>query len=249
MSKKSKRTKQSMSVGFTPQQRQQLLDDGFVALPNLIGKAELERMQAKYDGLLAESPQEHAGTLIVNGLHLHPEFDAAWCQPAVLEGVETVLGPDPRLIGVFSRGLRPGHGQQALHYDWSGPLTSPPYYACHAIIALGEFTNENGATRVIPGSHRNAYLVSPRHDLRKPHPLEVQLTGPAGTVFILNVHCLHSANHNRSPNPRLALFASFARRDSPVFVREPIAELPDEAIQRHPEWVQRLLKGDPTSAM
>ena len=46
--------------------------------------------------------------------------------------------------------------------------------------------------------------------------LQRQLAGPAGTVFVLNIRCAHSAMLNRSDEPRLTLFAHFSRRDSPL---------------------------------
>ncbi|MAV36964.1 MAG: hypothetical protein CMJ59_16070 [Planctomycetaceae bacterium] len=88
--------------------------------------------------------------------------------------------------------------------------------ACHAICALVDFTEENGATRVVPGSHRNPYLLKRRSDPRKPHPAQRRLIGAEGTVFLLNIHCAHSAVHNRSDEPRLAVLTHFSRRDSPL---------------------------------
>ena len=75
---------------------------------------------ARLEMLLMGTPQDHAGTLIVGELLKEDVFDLAWNHPRVLEAVRLLLGPDPRLLGFASRGLRPGHGQQALHVDWAG---------------------------------------------------------------------------------------------------------------------------------
>jgi hypothetical protein len=63
-----------------------------------------------------------------------------------------------------------------------------------AVRSTRSTSAENGATRVIPGSHRNPRLVKGRGRgdrgftaPSKPHPLQRQLVGPAGTVFVLNV--------------------------------------------------------------
>jgi DNA polymerase-3 subunit alpha len=62
------------------------------------------------------------------------------------------------------------------------------WYACHAICPLVDFTPENGATRVVPGSHRNPHLVKGKGkgamgyaDPDKPHPLQLGGTRGPGT--------------------------------------------------------------------
>lgn len=178
-------------------------------------------MRSKFEQLIETTAQEHACTLIVGGLISNAEFDLAWKHPRILSAIESVIGPDPLLLGVSSRGLRPGHGQQALHTDWGGQGQTGVWYLCHAICALVDFTSDNGATRVIPTSHRKPWIMKAIHNPRHRHPSEIQLTGKAGTVFILNVHCLHSALHNTSDSPRLAIFSSFSRRDSPLLALSP----------------------------
>ena len=219
--------------------------NGFIALPGLIGVRQLAEMKARVEQLIENTPQEHAGTLMVGGLILDGVFDAAWNHPRVLSAIESVLGQDPILLGVFSRGLRPGHGQQALHTDWGGQGQKGVWYVCHAICALVDFTPDNGATRVVPTSHRNPWMMKAIHNPRHRHPNEIQLIGKAGTIFILNVHCLHSAVHNSSDSPRLAIFASFSRRDSPLLALSPPSTPDQESLQRFDDSVRRLLTMDP----
>ena len=88
-------------------------------------------------------------------------------------------------------------------------------YACHAICPLVDFTHDNGATRVVPGSHRKPWMLKGRFDPLKPHPAERQLVGAAGTVFVLNIHFAHSAVLNASREPRLAVFANFSAGTRP----------------------------------
>ena len=231
----------SSEMAVSTAERRQLDDDGYVALEGIIDRRQLHAMRTRLEELLAITEQGHAGTLIVNGLHLEEVFDAAWKHPRILAAIEFVLGNDHRLLGTFSRGLRAGHGQQALHCDWGGQGKPGVWYLCHAICPLVDFTLENGATRVLPGSHRAPWMIKGHTDLRMPHPAQRQLIGKAGTVFILNVHCLHSAVHNASRDPRLVVFSSFTRRDSPLLVDSPIPELSPELMERHPPEIRRLL--------
>ncbi len=79
---------------------------------------------------------------------------------------------------------------------------------------IDDFTKANGATRVVPGSHRTGRL--PEDDVADPsapHPDEVLLLGRAGTVVIFNTHTWHGGTRNRTDQPRRAVHAYFCRRD------------------------------------
>jgi ectoine hydroxylase-related dioxygenase (phytanoyl-CoA dioxygenase family) len=228
---------------LTSSERQQLDDEGYLALEGLVEPRRVQAMRKRLEELLAVTPQSHEGTLIVGGLLDEEVFDAMWLHPRLLAAVRHVLGDAHRLLGLGSRGLRPGHGQQALHVDWGGQGVPGVWYACHAICPLVDFTLDNGATRVVPGSHRNPWMLKGRFDPRKPHPAERQLIGAAGTVFILNIHCAHSAVHNASAEPRLALFANFSRRDSPLLLLNPAPDPSPETLARHGAEIQLLLTG------
>lgn len=103
----------------------------------------------------------------------------------------------------------PGTGGQQLHAD-DLPLTDPdaPCYGATAIVALVPFTRENGATRVVPGSHRRIDLQ--RLSQQVDHlPDEHYLVGKAGTAFVFSRHLLHAGSPNRSERARPALQISY----------------------------------------
>ncbi len=230
---------------LTNSECEQLDDAGYLALEGVVDPDRVEAMRARLEELLKVTEQDHAGTLIVGGLLEDSVFDAAWRHPRVLAAVRHLLGDAYRLTGLASRGLRPGHGQQALHVDWGGQGVPGVWYACHAICALVDFTTENGATRVVPGSHRNPWMLKGLSDPRRPHPAQRQLVGAAGTVFILNTHCAHSAVRNASDEPRLALFAHFMRRDSPLLLANSPPEPSLETLARHGDESRAILKATP----
>lgn len=223
-------------------ERKRLDAEGFLTFERLVDGKRVAAMRSRLESLLDTTEQSHAGSLIVGGLVEDEVFDPSWNHPRILAAVAHVLSGPHRLVGVSSRGLRPGHGQQALHVDWGGQGTPGVWYGCHAICALVDFTPRNGATRVVPGSHRNPHLLKTRMDPRKPHPAEQRLIGPAGTVFILNIHCGHSAMQNDSDSDRLALFTHFSRCDSPLLSMGADAASPSaQTLARHPADIRRLL--------
>src|SRR5690349_9339326 len=69
------------------------------------------------------------------------------------------------------------------------------------------------------------------------------LVGPAGTVFVLNIHCAQSAMLNRSDEPRLALFAHFSRRDSPPLQANPDRDPSPAALGRHDAEIRAMPVG------
>jgi hypothetical protein len=226
---------------LSPAERDQLDSQGYLELPGIVSAEDVSRMRSRIGALLAITPQEHAGTLIVGGLIEEPLFDPVWSHPRVLAAIAHVLSAPMRLVGVSLRGLRSNHGQQALHVDWGGQGVPGIWYSCHAIFALSDFTAANGATRVIPGSHRNPWLLKGVRDLRGKHPQEKQLVGPAGSVFILNVHCFHSAVNNASDEPRMGIFSNYSRRDSPLLEMTPAHQASEPTLGRLGQEAKKLL--------
>jgi ectoine hydroxylase-related dioxygenase (phytanoyl-CoA dioxygenase family) len=126
----------------------------------------------------------------------------------VLSAVRHVLRRDFKLSSLNARDAEPGHGHQSLHTDWEQPTDR--YQVVNSIWMLDEFTPTNGATRIVPGTHR---LL--RHPDVDPHPREIPITGPAGTVVGFNSHLWHGGTKNHSRRPRRALFAYYTARENP----------------------------------
>ncbi len=230
-----------MAATMSTTQRQELDRNGFLKWDGMIATQKIQAIRAQLESLLRSTPQQHAGTAIIGGLIEYEVFDPTWRDPRILESIGHVLQCDPLLLGVYSRGIRPGAGMQALHTDWGGQGQPGVSYLCHAICAVVEFTSNNGATRVVPGSHRMGSKPSSFRSKEYRHPDEVQLLGKAGTVFILNVHCLHSAMQNESALMRWAIFSSFTRRDSPILQQTGFKNPDAKVLERFDEATKRLL--------
>jgi ectoine hydroxylase-related dioxygenase (phytanoyl-CoA dioxygenase family) len=81
---------------------------------------------------------------------------------------------------------------------------------------LDDFTPQNGAIRMVPGSHR--WGMAPEKaltDLYAQHPQEILLTGRAGTVVVMNAHMWHGGTANRTAAHRRAMHVYYTRWDKP----------------------------------
>jgi len=210
-----------------------LLDaHGFLPLPDLFAdrvaafRARLEEIAAeeadqagwelrRREGTGRIRFREDTGAVRLGDLvNKDPLFAVCFTHPRVLAAVAHVLGGDLKLSSLNGRAALPGYGHQPLHVDWSGPTAPGDYYVCNSIWLIDDFTEANGATCLVPGSHRNgAVPEEAMADPSAPHPGEVLLLGKAGTVVVFNAHTWHGGTRNRTDQPRRALHAYFCRRD------------------------------------
>jgi hypothetical protein len=199
-------------------ERSALDEQGYLVLPGLFDAGLVGSMRAVVAAGLARARQDPTwhpgGTLHVDDLlDAGPVADRVWTAVPLLAAVAHVLGSDFQLNRMHYRAPQPGHGAQLLHPDWAQrtPMSRPAIAT--AIVALVDFTEHNGATRLVPGSHRVwGFTASKKPDT--PHPDERLVTMPAGSVLIFNGHLWHSGTRNRSTGSRDALQLSFSRRGS-----------------------------------
>ena len=202
---------------LTEAEKSALDRDGFLPLPGILTPGQAERMGARLDELIAQGEavrhQEGVDTLD-DVIHKDPMFEVCFSHPRLLAAVSHVLGSEFKLHSVNSRIAVPGYGLQKLHADWDRAVKPGDHYICNSIWALVEFTENNGATRVVPGSHRSGKLPSDvMGNLLDPHPDEVKLVAPVGTVIVFNSHVWHGGTHNANSVLRRALHSAFVRRD------------------------------------
>jgi ectoine hydroxylase-related dioxygenase (phytanoyl-CoA dioxygenase family) len=131
--------------------------------------------------------------------------------------MERVLGPEFKLSSLNVRAADPlSDCSQPLHADSGAVKDDRGYWVCNSVWMLDDFTTENGAIRMVPGSHQFGRLPQDAlADPVAPHPDEDLLTGAAGTVVVMNAHMWHGATANRSNGQRRAMHAFYTRWDKP----------------------------------
>ena len=240
---------------MTDGERRQLDEQGFVVLDNCMGPDLLRELRERIHDLF-DAERERAGhefrteahaRRLANLVDKGDVFRRAIVLPRVVEYVRHVLGPQVKLSSLNARSADPnGEVPQPLHVDMSAIPDDLGYWVCNTVWMLDDFTTENGATRVIPGSHR--WGRRPQDELedpRAPHPQEILVLGRAGSIAVMNAHAWHGGTANRTPAPRLAMHAFYCRRDKPQQQYQKQLLRPEVQDRLSPELREMLALDDP----
>lgn len=104
--------------------------------------------------------------------------------------------------------IGPGETGQTIHRDqWAFDFFSFPSgyeVQCNTIWAMTDFTEENGATRLVPGSHREADGLEFRHEQTVPAEMK------AGSVLLYTGALYHGGGANRSTGVRRGVNITYA---------------------------------------
>jgi ectoine hydroxylase-related dioxygenase (phytanoyl-CoA dioxygenase family) len=210
-----------------PGQKEQLARDGYIVLRSMLAEEQRQALTQRLEelwlaegtGAGAENYIEPGARRLANLANKGELFREIMRNAQVLEAVQAVIGPDIRLNMLNARDALPHAGtRQPLHCDTDhgGKPDDRGYYVCTAIWMLDPFTDANGATHLVPGSHRTRQV--PKEvlaDLLAPHPNEIVIEGSAGDVFVFNGHCWHSAGANTTDSQRRAILVHYIRSDHP----------------------------------
>jgi len=160
--------------------------------------------------------------------------------PLVLGTLDRVLGDHAtsyqlHLTQVIEIG--PGEPAQLVHRDqWAFdffPFPAGYEVECHTMWAMTDFTEENGATRVIPGSHTWADKLRPSVDETVPAEM------PRGSLFLYVGSVYHGGGANRSTMPRRGINVgytlSWLRQEENQYLA-----CPPEIARELPESLARL---------
>jgi hypothetical protein len=204
-------------------------EDGGLILEGLLTPAQVAKLNAELDPLvIPRKPGNTAGvpdtmaefsgrnTKRITGLVTRSEVlrDDILSHPYLLGYIDALLKPYPDAYWLSTAQvieIQPGEKAQALHRDLenfpifrdAGPAAAEATVNC--IVALSEFTEETGGTRVIPGSHK-----WPDFSNRGAPEMTIPVEMRPGSAVLYSGKLVHGGGANRSSTPRRALTLPFA---------------------------------------
>lgn len=235
----------SFSASSTTEELRDELERGGALIVRELADAETIRAVAgelapHLEGALTGDTESGFGTRRLDGvLARSPAAAALVLEPLVLAVVDAILGPrciNFQLSSTQAVHILPGESATPFHRDDDlYPFERPgPQHQIGTIWALTDFTPENGATRVVPGSHLWDGVRRPRDDEA------VSIEMPSGSVMIQMGSTWHSGGANRTTAPRTGLVFNFVlgwlRQEENQYLA-----VPREVARRFPEQLQRLM--------
>ncbi|WP_085654157.1 MULTISPECIES: phytanoyl-CoA dioxygenase family protein [unclassified Pseudomonas] len=242
--------------------------DGGVIISNFVSQQTLLALKEELDRYLNITPcgadPYFAGTLTRRVARLFERSDTAVevaLNPLFIETAKKILQtpthvwvgsdrieiePNIQLSMTQAIQIGPGQGLQPLHRDDATSLWRHPQFGREArlqlMLAITDFTEENGATRVIPGSHT-------WDDERMPTQEEtVAGEMKAGSALLWLGSVYHGGGANISAHPRtgltMAYDLAFLRLEENHFL-----SLPIERVRQLPDELQRLLGWSASSTL
>ncbi|MDD7909197.1 phytanoyl-CoA dioxygenase family protein [Pseudovibrio exalbescens] len=214
--------------------REDLDQKGFTIIENVVDADWLEDMRRTFDSLVAregenlaiEHHQEDGATRIANLVNKGTVWEKVWAHPLVLAACHHIFAGEFKISSLNAREALLGGGHQPLHADWKKPRPDfPKVHLVNSIWAIDDLSSENGAPRILPGTHLRPELPEDvLADVEAPHPDEVVFECPAGSVMIFNAHTWHGGTTNKTGARRRVLHGLYIDRQ-------------DTAQQEQQKWI------------
>jgi Phytanoyl-CoA dioxygenase (PhyH) len=170
---------------------------GYVLLRNAIPEAWLVPLRSAFDaGVIAsaEWPVPRGHDWSHSCLDLDPHVQSVCRLPALLAGVGQVLGMPFFLSQVEGREPCANNVPQPLHRDGE----ESPRQVMAAMAWLDDYGVHNGATQLVPGSHRMDHAGN-----------AIIIEGQAGDLLLFDPDVIHGATSNVSGKLRRSLLISY----------------------------------------
>ena len=192
----------------------QLEERGYLIIENAIEPelcdeivAEIARLEKS--GVRSLTPNDRTGFNTVRFFDLLNQGEV-WqrvaVHPSLIPVLKGVLGDDMQLSTMGTAVIGPGEPAQVIHRD-DGLYKMPMPHrnlVCNTLWALTDFTEENGATQIVPDTHRLLEEPDPQTDYGP-----IQAVMPKGSVCLILGTTYHGGGKNRSSTRRYALTINY----------------------------------------
>ena len=224
---------------------QRIAEEGYTILPGAIETdfveeidEALRKLERDLGIVPADNLFEGIRTTRVYNLLVHGRtFEKIPVHPNVLPVVEGVLDPGALISSLSSIAIGPDEQAQPIHADDQViPLARPHIpIICNTMWAITDFTEENGATRLVPGSHRRD---------EAPNPLEryetIAAEMPKGSVLVWVGSLWHGGGANHTDTRRVGIAMNYCAG----YIRQQENQqlgIPPNLVKQFPRRLQELV--------
>jgi ectoine hydroxylase-related dioxygenase (phytanoyl-CoA dioxygenase family) len=177
--------------------------------PDLVDGLHDDLLRLEHDLAVVPARNDFEGerTVRIYNLLVHGElYERVPVHPNVLPIVEGVLDRGCLVSSLSSISIGPDETPQPIHADDQLiPIPKPhPPTVCNTMWALTDFTEANGATRLIPGSH--LWDHSPNYGQ---HYDSIPAEMPKGSVLVWHGSLWHGGGANTTPQRRVGIAMNY----------------------------------------
>lgn len=198
--------------------REQLHRDGYALLRQAIPSDWLDPLRETFEAGVMPSeqwPVPRGPDWRHSALDLDPLVQAVCRLPALLDAVGALIGERFFIAQVEGREPVHGGGLQGLHRDFSAER---PGDTVNALAFFDDYGPDNGATRLIPGTHRPDPQAPPVDLCDERHVMRP--SGRAGDILVFDADLLHAGSLNVSgARRRSILIGYFAEQRYPAHLQ------------------------------
>lgn len=191
---------------------EQLDRDGYVIVPDVLSRDEVDHIREAVEPLFVHDGGRNAfeglaTRRLYSPLNETTALDGIVEHPLALGLIDRILEPNYLLSQLQVIDIKPGEAAQALHTDdgfYPWPRPRPPLGAA-TIFAIDDFTVDNGATRIIPGSHRWDHRLPTADEEAEAFPAVMS----RGSMLLFLGTTWHSGGANRTEASRMCVTAQY----------------------------------------
>ncbi|MCR9093976.1 MAG: phytanoyl-CoA dioxygenase family protein [bacterium] len=228
-----------------PEALEHLETHGYVILPSLLSREEVETIRGELAPHLTHfgrNPFEgHKTQRVYALLAKAPSIAPLVEHPDVLALIDRFLAPSYLLWGGLAINKHPDEVRQDYHVDdeaGAPPRPRPPQ-GVSTMWTLDDFTEENGATEIIPGSHLWGPGEAPAADDAR----TFKAVMPAGSCLVWLGSLFHRGGANHTNTTRLGITLQYCQ---PWLrqIENMVLAVPPETAARYSERVRAMLGYD-----
>ena len=243
---------------------EELLERGLTIIDNVIPSSDVARVQKSVSADILANNQTSIPNLgkTSNLLRINQDLAPYMAEPRLMDTLEVVLGPGFRVSLFTGIVTGPGRERDIWHADWpynqehNTRIPAPyPDIALHltSFWMLTDFTVENGATIVVPGSHKKGdhpRTGGPFGEAMDAREDEERVVGKAGSVAIVDSRVWHAVSPNITNADRVAVVIRYAawwlnlnptrpssQEWDPTYEQSRIDDLPIDIFNALPETI------------